>query len=89
MLTIENLKLLVNCSDNSKEDLLQLIIDKVTTAILSELDLDFLNKKLETIALDLCVLQYHKVVTNGQGSEVPGDITVTAQDIGQVYKSII
>lgn len=89
MLTVENLKLLVNCDDSGKDDLLQLIIDKVTAALLSELDIDCLNKKLETVALDLCVLQYHKVITNGQSSEIAGDITVTANEVGAAVKSII
>lgn len=89
MLTVENLKILLELEDDSKNELLELIIKKITTAILEELRLDCLNKKLEAIALDLCVLQYHKVVTYGQGSEIPGDISVTASDVGAVYKSII
>lgn len=88
MLTVENLKLLLCLSDESKNELLGLIIEKITTAIQEELQLDCLTKRLETIALDLCVLQYHKVVTYGKDSTVAGDISVTASDIAAVHKTI-
>ena len=88
MLTVENLKLLLCLDDDSKNALLGLIIEKITTAVLEELQLDCLTKRLETIVLDLCVLQYHKVVTYGNGSAVAGDISVTASDIAAVHKTI-
>lgn len=89
MLNLENLKLLLNITDESKNNLLQLIIDKIRTLMQYDLQQDCLNKKQQSIALDLCVLQYNRISTPYDISKDKGNISVSTSEIDNIYKSII
>ena len=65
---LENLKMLLNISDNTKDDLLTFLIEQAIEEAMAYTHLDSVDE-LSTIILRMCVYNYNRLGTEGLDSE--------------------
>lgn len=65
---LENLKMLLNISDNTKDDLLTFLIEQAREEAMAYTHLDCVDE-LSTIILRMCVYNYNRLGTEGLDSE--------------------
>ena len=65
---LENLKMLLNINDNTKDDLLTFLIEQAREEAMAYTHLDCVDE-LSTIILRMCVYNYNRLGTEGLGSE--------------------
>ena len=85
---LENIKLLLNIQDNSKDNLLNYLISNIKQKILSYTNQIEILPQMEYIVEELVVLRYNKLGSEGLQSESFSGISQTFnQDIPQDIKS--
>lgn len=85
---LENIKLLLNIMDNSKDNLLGYLISNVKQKILSYTNQTEILPQMEYLVEELVVLRYNKLGSEGLQSESFSGVSQTFnQDIPQDIKS--
>lgn len=84
---LDNIKLLLNISDTSKDTLLKYLIKSTKNKVLNYLSLKELPFELEDIVVELVVIRYYRMGSEGVQQESFGDVSQTFQaDIPEDYK---
>lgn len=87
---LEKLKILLGITDDSKDQLLELIIDKAKTSIINYTHNQacITKPEVEPIILDLAVINYNRIGTEGLDSESFSGVSYHySADIPDILKS--
>lgn len=81
MTTLEEVKLLLGITDNSKDDLLNLLIKNATTQVLSYLTpIEVVPDELSYIVSELVVIRYNRIGSEGLTNESVEGYSATYSD---------
>lgn len=90
MTTLEEVKLLLGITDNSKDDLLDLLIKNATTQVLSYLTIPndlilVVPVELSYIVSELVVIRYNRIGSEGLSTESVDGYSATYSDDMTIY----
>jgi hypothetical protein len=87
--TLEKLKIRLEIKDNSKDDLLNLLLEEVEEDLLSWTNRGSLPKGLETTQRQLAIIRYNMQGIEGQSSHSEGGVSRSFDDLPQSIKKTI
>jgi hypothetical protein len=87
--TLEKLKIQLEIKDNSKDDLLNLLLEDVETDILTWTNRRELPKTLESTQRQLAIIRYNMTGVEGQTSHSEGGVNRSFEDIPTGVKKTI
>ncbi|MFF2449364.1 phage head-tail connector protein [Neobacillus sp. NPDC058068] len=86
---LEKLKIQLEIKDNSKDDLLDLLLEDVETDILTWTNRSELPKALESTQRQLAIIRYNMMGVEGQTSHSEGGVSRSFEDLPAVVKKTI